>query len=400
MGLNKRYDGYKSFQYLEPNKDFKIYRLSKEIGRVEPYIVPLLKNEEERVQEVLEKNIAISLHDHPTIDPENLYEDMDRYIRQNRIFTAYEGLSVSGLDAVFDGLLDGTNTVNSMSPWKWDSTLNEIGMRLSDIAHQDFVKIALRVEDIYSAHKEGKIALVFHIEGAAPIENELDRVDILYGFGVRCMGLVYSESNGIGSGLKEKRDGGLTEFGHRVVERMNKLGMTIDLSHVGDQTSLDAMDWSKKPVFITHSGSRTLWNTNRMKSDDILQALKEKNGVIGIEAAPHTTITKKHRQHSLDSVMDHFQYVEELIGIDNVAFGPDTEFGDHVGVHHYFSNELSIAETHKGMEFTEVPYVKGIENPSEYPNIIRWLVKNGYSDEDISKVIGKNILRVLEATWK
>jgi membrane dipeptidase len=399
MGINKKYKNYKSFQYLDAGKDYIQYKLSKEIARVEPYIIPLSSNEEDRVNEILEKNVVISLHDHTFVLPENLSE-LDRYFRQNRISTAYEGLSASGLDAVFDGLLDGMNTITSRFPWKWNSVIDEIGMRLSDFAHQDFVIVAHKVEDIYKAHKEGKLAIILHLEGAAHIENEVDRVDILYGLGVRCMGLTYSESNAIGSGLREKNDSGITEFGYEVIERMNKIGMTIDLAHVGDKSSLDAIAASKTPVFITHAGARALWNTTRMKPDNVLQALAEKGGVIGIEAAPHTTLTEKHREHTIESVMEHFQYIEKLIGIDHVAFGPDTLFGDHVGLHHYFSKEMSITQTHAGPQFKEVPYVKGLENPSEFKNIIRWLVKNGYSDEEISKVIGKNVLRVLEATWK
>jgi len=399
MGINKNYKNYKSFQYLEAGKDYIQYKLSKEIARVEPYIIPLSSNEEDRVNEILEKNVVISLHDHTFVLPENLSE-LDRYFRQNRISTGYEGLAASGLDAVFDGLLDGMNTITSRVPWKWNSVIEEIGMRLSDFAHQDFVIVAHKVEDIYKAHKEGKLAIILHLEGATHIENEVDRVDILYGLGVRCMGLTYSESNAIGSGLREKNDSGITEFGYEVIERMNKIGMAIDLAHVGDKSSLDAIAASKTPVFITHAGARALWNTPRMKPDNVLQALAEKGGVIGIEAAPHTTLTEKHREHTIESVMEHFQYIEKLIGIDHVAFGPDTLFGDHVGLHHYFSKEMSITQTHAGPQFKEVPYVKGLENPSEFKNIIRWLVKNGYSDEEISKVIGKNVLRVLEATWK
>jgi len=88
------------------------------------------------------------------------------------------------------------------------------------------------------------------------IENELDRIEILYGFGVRVMGIAYSESNALGSGLKEPRDGGLTSFGHRAVERMNKVGIAIDCSHCGDQTSLDAIEASTKPA-LTHGSLMT-----------------------------------------------------------------------------------------------------------------------------------------------
>ena len=102
------------------------------------------------------------------------------------------------------------------------------------------------------------------------IENEVDRLDVLYGFGVRQMGIAYSEANTLGSGLKERGDGGLTYFGERAVERMNKLGIAIDISHSGDRTCVDVIKHSNKPMFITHAGARGLWPTNRMKPDETI----------------------------------------------------------------------------------------------------------------------------------
>jgi membrane dipeptidase len=215
------------------------------------------------------------------------------------------------------------------------------------------------------------------------------------------MGVAYSESNTLGSGLKEPRDGGLTEFGRRAVERMNKLGIAVDVSHSSDLTCLDTFEVSSKPVLITHAGARALWDTPRMKPDDVLRGCAQTGGVIGIEAAPHTTLTKNHPLHSLESVMEHFEYCAELMGIEHVSFGPDTLFGDHVGLHNEFADSLSLsAQTKSGPAFDKVPYVAGIENPSEnFHNIIGWLVKHGYSDQDIAKVVGGNILRVLREVW-
>ena len=235
-----------------------------------------------------------------------------------------------------------------------------------------------------------------------PIENEIDRVDVLYGLGIRCMGITYSEANALGSGLREPNDGGLTQFGGQVVKRMNKLGMTIDTSHCGDKTALDSIELSEKPTLITHVGARALWNTTRLKPDHVLKACAERGGVIGIEAAPHTTLTPTHRAHNIESYMEHFEYIANLLGIDHVAFGPDTLFGDHVALHHAFAAALSIGSSHggKGVEFEEVEYVKGLENPGEVmPNVARWLVSHGYSDEDIAKAMGTNVLRVLKESW-
>jgi membrane dipeptidase len=137
-----------------------------------------------------------------------------------------------------------------------------------------------------------------------------------------------------------------------------------------------------------------------MMPDDVLKACAEKGGVIGVEAAPHTTLTRQHLHHSIESYMEHFEYLANLVGIDHVAFGPDTLFGDHVGLHHAFASQLSISSSHSGPEFEEVEYVKGLENPGEViPNVVRWLVAHGYSDEEIARVTGRNVLRVVRDSW-
>lgn len=98
--------------------------------------------------------------------------------------------------------------------------------------------------------------------------------------------------------------------------------------------------------------------------------------------------------------MDHFTHLVDLIGIDHVAFGPDTMFGDHVGLHNMFTAAMSIDAAHAEQEFPKVEYVDGLENPAEcFHNIIGWLVEHGYSDDDIRKVVGENIVRVLDEVW-
>lgn len=122
--------------------------------------------------------------------------------------------------------------------------------------------------------------------------------------------------------------------------------------------------------------------------------------MIGIEAAPHTTLSEAHPRHSLESVMDHFSYCVELVGIEHVSFGPDTLFGDHVGLHDAFAGNLSINQAHGHVEYEKVEYVDGVENPAEaFTNIIGWLVKHGYSDDEIRLVVGGNTLRVLQEVW-
>lgn len=397
-GNQKVYDGYKSFQYLEADVDYKSYNLAKEVGRVPSFSYPVTDEQENEVQTILDEDLMISMHEHTFIAPEDLSQFYE-FRRQGRDFTAFEALSRSGLDVIFENFMDGTAMITSLAGWKWSDVIHDLGIRFSDIAHQDMVIKAERIEDLSRAKQEGKIAFVGALESASMIENELDRLDVLYGFGIRTMGVCYSESNMLGSGLREPNDAGLSVFGKQAVERMNKLGITVDVSHAGDQTALDTIETSTKPVTINHAGARGVWDTKRMKPDSVIRACAEKGGVIGIEAAPHSTVSENHPHHNIDSFMEHFEYTANLVGIEHVAFGPDTLFGDHVGLHDTLAGQLSIKSAQKS-SMERVDYVKGLENPAEcFPNIVRWLVAKGYSREDIRKVTGGNILRVLKETW-
>lgn len=403
MSLTKNYKGYKSFEYLEKDVDYRYYELAQEIDRVPSSKVELNAEQEALVEKILKDHILISVHEHLGTFPKDIMQT-PAYVKEGRMSTAFEGLAHGHWDCVFDNLMDGICQIHSKGGWKWSEVTHDLGMRLCDIAHQDFVIHCKTVDDIIRAHKEGKVAWVAVMEGAMMIENELDRIDLLYGFGLRSLGITYSESNALGSGLKEARDGGLTSFGKRAVERMNKVGLLIDCSHTGDQTALDTIEHSTKPIILSHIGAKALWGTNRLAPDDVLKACADKGGVIGIEAAPHTTLTPTKRIHNLDAVMEHFEYIKDLVGIDHVTMGPDTLYGDHVGLHHAYTAALSLkaskGQGKPGMEYEPVEYVDGLENPTEGSyNIIRWLVKHNYSEEDIAKVMGQNTLRLLKEVW-
>ena len=403
MSSTKNYKGYRSFEYLQPDVDYRLFELAAEIDRVNSTKVPLTDEQEQQAEKFIADNILISVHEHLGVFPKDIMQT-PAYIKEGRMATGFQGLADSHWDCVFDNLMNGVCQIHSKGGWKWSEVIHDLGMRLCDIAHQDFVIHCKTVDDIIDAHQNGKVAWVAVMEGAMMIENELDRIDLLFGFGLRSLGITYSESNALGSGLKEARDGGLTKFGQKAVERMNKVGLLIDCSHTGDQTALDTIEHSSKPIILSHIGAKALWNSNRLAPDDVLKACADKGGVIGIEAAPHTTLTADHRQHNLDAVMQHFEYIRDLVGIDHVTLGPDTLYGDHAGLHKAYSAALSLKESkgtgQEGMEFDPVEFVDGLENPTEGSyNIVRWLVKNGYSDADMAKVMGQNTLRLLREVW-
>src|SRR5438105_3887431 len=172
MSNAKKYDGYRSFQYLEEGVDYQPFALAREVDRVRSSKVELDAAQEERAQRLMRDNLVISLHDHAFVvpeDPQQIFE----YRRAGRDWTGYTGLSVSGIDAIFDNLMDGTACITSKAGWKWDDIIWDLGMRLSDIAHQDMVIRAETIADILRAKQDGQIAFIPSLEAATPIENEL-----------------------------------------------------------------------------------------------------------------------------------------------------------------------------------------------------------------------------------
>jgi membrane dipeptidase len=409
LGRHKKYTGYKAFQYLQAGVDYKVYKLCKELNRVPAYILPLTKNEEDRFEQFVEKNLFISVHEHPTLFPEDMSQVIE-FKRMGRDFLAYEAVSLSGLDCIFDNMMDGTAFVTSYMGWKWNDIIHDIGIRLSDIHHQNMVIHCLRVEDIIRAHANGQVALVLCLESATPIENELDRIDVLYGLGVRSMGICYSESNMLGGGMKETyKTSGLSDFGYDAIKRMNKLGMLVDVGHANDKTALETIEASDVPVYDSHSGPASIAQ-GHTKGDEVLHALAEKNGVLGVGGAGRGLRTEKHPVGSIDSYMECVEYCVDLMGIDHVACGPDTLFGDHQGLYNYWDAHTlghhtrprrSIESKRTIPQSVDDPgYVKGLENINEFVNIARWMIKHSYSDEEIKNIIGLNALKLLEKVWR
>lgn len=383
---NHDYDGYSAFDYLD-DSDYERTNIHEDLYYGEPYKIPLSDDEQARVESIVKEHPIISLHDHPVHLPEDI-DNYGKYTSDGWMETAYEGLAQSPLDGVF---------VSNLGVRTWDEAINALGKTYSDIAHQDLVVQAGSVDDIHRAKENGQIAFVPAIETSMPIENNLDRLDILFGLGIRSLGLTYSESNAVGTGLGEKRQGGLTRFGERAVERMNKLGILVDASHASDQTALDACQVSDDPIILSHNGAQELLDIERLDPDEVLKAVADTGGVIGVQSAPHTTATLEHPRHSIGSVMDHFEYIVDLVGIDHVTFGPDVQYGDHFGLHEYFGKDMDQFPQEIR---TDINSTKGMDNPTEaWQNIVRWLVKHDYSDDEIAKVVGGNTLRVIEDVW-
>ncbi|MCW7947027.1 diguanylate cyclase [Streptomyces hygroscopicus] len=392
---------YHSYQYLRAGADHRTFEYVPAVGRVPGGQIHWEADVERRAREFEDTHLIVSAHDHLSLRPADPAEFAE-YRRLGREATPYEGIAHSGVDLFFDGGPAAVSMIRSHTPWDWDDAVSDLAMRQSDWAHQNLITPVRTLDDARRAHAAGKVGVVLTLEAATPIGNDIDRLDLLHGLGVRLLGLVYSESNQLGSGLADTGDAGLTLLGRRALRRMNDLGIIVDVSHTGDETALDAARRSTAPVVITHAGSRALWPTARMKPDEVIKACAETGGFIGIEAAPHTTVTAAHPQHCLDSVMEHLERCLDLVGIDHVALGPDTNFGDHVAWHRVFAGLFGKDDTPAAAlpPHGSVQYVRGCENPGEsVRNMIRWLFAHGYSDEEVAKIAGGNVQRVAAAVW-
>ena len=214
------------------------------------------------------------------------------------------------------------------------------------------------------------------------IGSELEHLDVFYGMGVRLAGLTYNRKNFIGDGMNERNDGGLSEFGIEVVDRMNRLGMAIDVSHASFRTAMDAIHFSRAPIAFSHNASYTLRPTYRTRKDEELTACADKGGIIAITAVPNSLSDDP--QQDIGCVLDHYDYMVRLVGVDHVGIGTDTTIGDHVAFHRVMLG--------RDPDQLPAPDLSGLESPADGKNIIRGLISRGYSDTEVKKLVGGNAL--------
>jgi microsomal dipeptidase-like Zn-dependent dipeptidase len=266
--------------------------------------------------------------------------------------------------------------------------------------YQQFPKdiiIGRNFGDIERAKREGKVAVFLGFQDTNPIEGHLYMLEVYSALGIRFVQLTYQRRNLVGDGCGERTDAGLSIFGLQVVKELNRLGIVIDLSHVGVRSTLDAIEHSEDPVTVTHSGVRALMDTPRNKTDEEIKALAARGGVIGIP--PKSGFLKPNglsEGTSIEDYIAHIDYVADLVGIDHVGIG--TDVGDErkytrermMAFHNQFPEVAIIDENLR----TELMHTSGLQSPATLFNITAGLVNRGYSDDDIRKVLGGNFLRV------
>ncbi|HOG47207.1 MAG TPA: membrane dipeptidase [Anaerolineae bacterium] len=243
------------------------------------------------------------------------------------------------------------------------------------------IRVVLEPEDILRAKEEGAIALLLGAEGARLLENRLEVLRMLYRLGLRHLQLSWAWRSAVGAPQRDKSGRGLTAFGRSLIREMNRLGMIVDISHLAYRAQYEALETSASPVLNSHTGAATLspeWT--QMLPDDLIRAIASQGGVIGIHFMSHVVKPGWH-QATLDELMDQFEYVTNLVGVDHVACGPDYLYLDP----RVWENQDAPAP---------FSYTAGVEDISHLESVTRGLVSRGFSDGDIGKIMGANLLRL------
>ena len=272
--------------------------------------------------------------------------------------------------------------------------------------HPDKFVFVEHAEDIKGAKREGKIALVPHMQAcSAAIEDNLSYLSALHRLGLKIIQLTYNSQTPVGTGCCEPVDTGLTPFGMEVVEEMNKIGVVIDVSHASDRTINDAIEHSRDPIIESHSSSHAIFPSPRNTTDETIKALAEKGGVIGLCAwPPLLSQDQSKKQSTVNMFLDHIDHVTELIGVDHVGISTDTNWkGIDEGwcsqtMMYWRRDRPDVYGYDKPLNLYPPP-VLGLERESKLPNITKGLVSSGYTDQEIQKIWGGNWLRVLRKVW-
>lgn len=285
----------------------------------------------------------------------------------------------------------------------FNSTVAMFSKTTQQIAsYPDRLMFIRNFSDIQKAKQEKKLGILANIQNSAAIERDLKNLDLFYNLGLRQIQLTFNWRNWVGDGCTERTQAGLSYFGVEMVERMNELGMLVDVSHTGYQSTLDAVEVSRRPIVYSHTNCKALCNHPRNKTDDQIKALARKGGVMGLSCF-NWFVSDKPRS-TLEDLLNHFDYVAKLVGPDHIGIGsdfsvagwpgrqPDAEWEEH--------RKIYPEREWKALKGRFPPYIDEVNGPQRYRTIAVGLQKRGWALDDISKVLGLNFVRVYREVLK
>lgn len=273
---------------------------------------------------------------------------------------------------------------------------------------RSFINQAGSVEEIKETAESGRTAVIWSVNGPpltgklVDLDEEMSWIETWYNFGVRLMHLTYNRRNFVGDGCAEKTDAGLSSLGVDLVKELNRVGIIVDTPHSGRQTTLDAARFSEKPIMASHTGAEAIYKHIRCKSDEELKAIADTDGLIGVYAVPTMLGTNA----TLNTLLDHVEYICKLVGTDHVSIGTDIPY-----CHTWPETDLKFYENtryksgwwgnwnseNQGTALQTDEASAGSLAWTNWPLFTVGLVTRGFSDNDIESILAKNFLRVLKA---
>jgi membrane dipeptidase len=283
------------------------------------------------------------------------------------------------------------------------ATVEEIALvqRMIEVHPAYFMQVRVP-GDFEQAKRENKLGIILSFESADMLGDKLDNFETFRNLGVRVMQFSYNKKSPYGAGVMAPDGGGLSPLGREAAQKMNALGIAIDVSHANAQTTADAIAISSKPVVITHAGCSAIHAHPRNKTDEQLRALAGKGGVIGIYDLPYLAASPK--QPTVDDYMAHMEHALKVVGEDHVGVGSDA------GLEPFDTSPKGMAEFKKSEEQRQKSglaapeedrptYVVGLNTPRRIEVIADQLLKRGYPARVTEKVVGGNFVRVLGEIW-
>jgi len=258
--------------------------------------------------------------------------------------------------------------------------------------NSDLIFLGKNYNDIEKAKKENKTAIFFGFQNCSPIEDDINLVEKVYDNGCRFMQLTYNNQSLLATGCYEKNDSGVTNFGREAIKEMNRIGIVIDMSHSAEKSTLDAIEISEKPIAITHANPSFWYKALRNKSNDLLKALAESNGMLGLSLYAHHL--KDGTNCSLNSFCEMTAKTVEIMGIKNIGIGSDL----------CLNQPDSVVEWMRNGTWAKVKnYGEGSKNKPGFPKQPDWFVdargfknleiglkKVGFNQEEINGILGNN----------
>ncbi|MEQ8336156.1 MAG: membrane dipeptidase [Cyclobacteriaceae bacterium] len=337
------------------------------------------------------------------IELQDLKEEMTmtRYVHDEREQKEYKtAWEASGVTCVFQNAGEEGNEVERLLKRLARYTYATDMMK-------DFVIKAATPEEVLQAKKAGKHALYFSGNGVpipqdwVTVEEELRFIRVFFQLGIRMMHLTYNRRNMIGDGCGEPSDAGLSDFGRAVIKEMNRVGVIVDIAHSGWKTSLEAAKLSEKPMVASHSTSASIHEHIRSKPDEIIKAIADTDGYLGVCCIPRFL----GGSGDIAAMMKHIDYVAKKFGPDHVAIGTDKAYTSQNETEGTGKVTYSISSRYRTRwealwpddPYQEKPYMRQSMLWTNWPLFTVGLVQLGYSDEDIQKIIGGNVMRVAGA---